>query len=93
MPNAGSMTYWYLQAPSLIILAVVVLLLLRLALTPFSAAGTGLVRTLTQPVVAVVRAITPGVIPQTGVIVCAIIWLAAIRVLLVMAGLAVGARI
>ena len=42
---------------------------------------------------AVVGAITPRMIPQAGVIVCAIIWLAAIRVLLVMVGLAVGARI
>ena len=33
MPNAGSITYWYLQVPNLILLSMMVLLLLRLVLS------------------------------------------------------------
>ena len=96
MPNAGSMTYWYLQVPSIILLGLIALLFIRLLLTPLNDAGwtiVRLIRAITHPVVVAVGAITPRIVPSAGVIVCAMIWLAAARILLVMAGLAVGARI
>ena len=33
MPNTGSFTYWYLQVPNLILLAMMALLLVRLVLS------------------------------------------------------------
>jgi hypothetical protein len=95
MPNPGPFTYWYLQAPSLLLLALMVLLLVRLVLMPMRLMEGGplrLVGAVTQPVVAAIGAITPRIVSPAGVIVCAIIWLAAARVLLLMAGLAMGAR-
>jgi hypothetical protein len=96
MPNAGSLTYWYLQLPSLLLLAMIVLLLVRLVLWPLVDPGAGvirLVRAITEPVVVTVGAVTPRIVPQAGVVVCAILWLAAARVVLVMAALAMGMRI
>ena len=95
MPNPGPFTYWYLQAPSLLLLALMVLLLVRLLLMRVSLMDWGPLRLLgavTQPVVAATGAITPRIVSPAGVILCAIIWLAAARVLLLMAGLALGAR-
>jgi hypothetical protein len=95
MPNPGPFTYWYLQVPSLLLLALMALLLVRLLLMPLGLMEQGplrVVRAVTQPVVAAVGAMTPRLIPPAGVIVCAIIWLAAARVLLLMAGLAMGVR-
>jgi hypothetical protein len=96
MPNPGPFTYWYLQVPSMILLALMGLLLVRLVLLPLGLVDAGplrLVRTVTQPFVTAVGAMTPRLVPPAGVIVCAIIWLAAARVLLLMAALAMGARI
>jgi hypothetical protein len=95
MPNPGPFTYWYLQAPSLLLLALIVLLVVRLLLIPLGLLEWGplrLVRAITQPVVAAIGGITPRIVSPVGVIVCAIIWLATARVLLLMAGLALGAR-
>jgi hypothetical protein len=94
MPNPGPFTYWYLQAPNLLLLVLMVLLAVRLVLMSLGLhrGPLRLVRAVTQPVVAAIGAITPRIVSQAGVIVCAIIWLAAARVLLLMAGLALGAR-
>lgn len=96
MPNAGAFTYWYLQLPNLMLLAMMVLLLARLILSPIFG-GTVLVmrplRAVTDPVVTIVAAITPRIIPTAGIILCGIVWLFAARVLLFMAASAMGARL
>ena len=93
MPNAGTFTYWYLQVPNLVLLAIMVLLLVRLVLSFVlhdDGAVMRLVGTMTQPVVATVGAVTPRIVPAAGVIICAIIWLMAVRTVLFMAALVMG---
>lgn len=96
MPNAGSITYWYLQVPNLIIWAVIVLLLFRLVLSLVldgNSAAMRLVGGITRPVTATVGVLTPQIIPQAGVILCAVVWLMAIRTVLFMVALALGVRL
>jgi hypothetical protein len=96
MPNAGTFTYWYLQVPSVVLLAMMVLLLARLVLSPVLDAGGAVMRLVagvTQPVVAAVGAVTPRIVPAAGVIVCAIVWLMAVRTVLFMVALAMGVRL
>jgi hypothetical protein len=96
MPNAGTFTYWYLQVPSLILLAMIVLLLARLVLSLVLVGGGAVMRlvgAITQPVVAAVGTVTPRIVPQAGVIVCAIIWLATARTVVVMLALGMGVRL
>lgn len=96
MPNTGSFTYWYLQVPNLILLAMMVLLLVRLVLSLVLNSGWGVMRlvgAITHPVVATVGAVTPRLVPAAGVVACAIIWLATIRTVLVMIALAIGVRL
>lgn len=96
MPNTGSFTYWYLQVPNLILLAMMALLLVRLALSLLLNEGSAAMRpvgAITYPVVAMVGAVTPRIMPAAGVVACAVIWLAAIRTVLVMAALAMGVRL
>jgi len=96
MPNTGSFTYWYLQVPNLILLAMMALLVVRLVLSLVLSIGSGVMRpmgAITYPVVATVGAVTPRIVPAAGVVVCAIVWLAAIRTGLVMVALAMGVRL
>jgi hypothetical protein len=96
MPNAATFTYWYLQVPSLVLLAMMVLLLARLVLSLVLDDGGAVMRlvgAITQPVVATVGAVTPRIVPAAGVILCAIIWLMAVRTVLYMAALAMGVRL
>lgn len=96
MPNAGSMTYWYLQVPNLVLLAMMALLIVQLALTPLLSNDAGIMRlvaAITRPVMATVGFLTPRIVPQAGVIVCGLIWLMAVRTFLFMAALAMGIRL
>lgn len=96
MPNTGSFTYWYLQVPNLILLAMMALLVVRLVLSLVLSSGSGVMRpvgAITYPVVATVGAVTPRIVPAAGIVVCAIVWLAAIRTGLVMVALAMGIRL
>ena len=96
MPNTGSFTYWYLQVPNLILLAMMVLLLVRLVLSLVLNSGLGVMRlvgAITYPVVATVGAVTPRIVPAAGVVLCAIIWLMVARTVLVMVALAMGVRL
>jgi hypothetical protein len=96
MPNTGSFTYWYLQVPNLILLAMMALLLVRLVLSSVLNSGSGVMRlvgAVTYPVVATVGAVTPRIVPAAGVILCAIIWLMVARTVLVMVALAMGVRL
>jgi hypothetical protein len=96
MPSANFLTYWYLHVPSLILAALIYLLLGRLVLSFVLDAGNTVmhvVRASTHPVVAVVGAITPRIVPPAGVIVCAMVWLLAARITLFMGAMAKGVRL
>ena len=96
MPNAGSITYWYLQVPNLILLAMMGLLLLRLVLSLVPGASRGIMQpvgAITRPVVVAVGAVTPRIVPAAGVIVCAVVWLMLARTVLFMTALAMGVRL
>ena len=96
MPNAGTFTYWYLQVPSLVLLATMLLLLARLVLSLVLDRGGAVMRlmsAITQPLVATVGAVTPRLVPQAGVVICAILWLAAARTVLIMVALGMGVRL
>jgi hypothetical protein len=96
MPNAGSITYWYLQVPNLILLGMAALLAVRFVLSLALSERSALMRPVafvTYPVVAAVGAVTPRIVPRAGVIACAIVWLLALRTALFMVALALGIRL
>jgi hypothetical protein len=96
MQSASLVTYWYLHLPSLVLAALILLLLGRLLLTPVLGAGNGLVwllAVITKPVVAVVGAITPRIVPPAGVLVLGMMWLAALRMVVFWVALAMGVRL
>ena len=96
MPNAGSFTYWYLQLPSLILSALLVLLVARLMLAPLLDHQASMLRpvlAITQPVVTAVGMVTPRIVPPAGVVLCAIVWLMAARTVLFMAAQIMGIRL
>ncbi len=86
---------WYLHGPNLLILALIGLLILRLALS-FVPGRNGVVRLLaavTRPVTAAVGFITPRIVPPRGVVALSIAWLIALRAALFMAALAKGVQL
>jgi uncharacterized protein YggT (Ycf19 family) len=96
MPKASFLTYWYLNLPSIILAVLIWLLIGRLVLSAILDAGNvvmRVVRAVTYPVVAPVGAITPRIVPPAGVIMCAIAWLFALRIVLFMGALARGVRL
>jgi hypothetical protein len=96
MQSASFVTYWYLHLPSLLLATLIVLLLGRLVLTPVLGAGNFIVWLLaivTKPVVATVGAITPRIVPPAGVLVLAMVWLAALRMAVFWVALATGVRL
>jgi hypothetical protein len=96
MQSASFVTYWYLHLPSLLLATLIVLLLGRLVLTPVLGAGNVMVWLLaivTKPVVATVGAITPRIVPPAGVLVLAMVWLAALRMAVFWVALATGVRL
>jgi hypothetical protein len=96
MPSATYLSYWYLHLPSLLLAAFIGLLLVRLVLTPVLGGGTLVMRVLaavTRPVVATVGAITPRIVPPAGVLVLAMVWLAALRVAVFWVAVVKGVRL
>ena len=96
MQSVSFVTYWYLHLPSLLLAALIVLVFGRLLLTPVLGAGNAIVRLLavvTKPVVATVGAITPRIVPPAGVLVLAMVWLAALRMAVFWVALATGVRL
>ena len=96
MQSTSFAAYWYLQVPSLVLAALIVLVLARLVLTPLLGSGTIIVRMLaivTKPVVATVGAITPRIVPPAGVLALAAVWLAALRLAVLWVALAMGVRL
>jgi hypothetical protein len=96
MRSASLLTYWYLHLPSLLLAAFIVLLLVRLVLTPVLDGGTLVMRVLaavTRPVVATVGAITPRIVPPAAVLVLAMAWLATLRVAVFWVAVVKGVRL
>ncbi len=98
MPAASTFAHWYYHVPDLVMAALIWLLIGRLVvalvLGPRSDnGGVRLLGAVTGPVLVVVGAITPRVVPAGLVTVCAIAWLVAARVALVAAMSATGARL
>lgn len=89
------MAYWYYHVPNLVLAALIYLLAARFLLALVSAdnAVARLLAASTRPIVAVVGALTPRIVPLPLVILFAIAWLAAIRVALFVAVSATGARL
>lgn len=96
MPKPSLFTYWYLQLPSLILLALIALLVARLVVSLVVGDGNVIrrfVSAITQPMVAAVGAVTPRIVPPAGVVVCAIVWLITARIMVFMVAMAMGVRL
>jgi hypothetical protein len=96
MPNASLFTYWCLNLPSLALAALIYLLIGRLVLSFILDGGNAARRLLdavTDPVVATVGAITPRAVPPAGIVVAAIVWLVAFRIVVLMVALMMGVRL
>src|SRR5262245_30784911 len=95
--NPSAPVNWYVQAPSLVLALVSYLLLARLALdlafgTRGDNAAFRALRWLTNPIVRAVGAITPRVVPGTLVTACAVLWIFALRIILVQVVAAMAMR-
>jgi uncharacterized protein YggT (Ycf19 family) len=81
--------YWYFHLPNFVLAALMYTLLGRLALSFFAPPEwknyiwRAFVR-ITDPVVKIVRRITPLILPEIVVIIFAVLWLMLLRLLLVM---------
>ena len=90
------MTNWYYHLPDVLLAALSYLVIVRLLLLPFAAAGNAIVRTvgvLTAPLLAAVAAITPRMVPLPVLMLGALTWLYAARVILRAGFAATGVRL
>ncbi len=89
-------TYWWFHIPNLALAALIYTLIGRYALELFFRGREVVIlkvfRTVTRPVVGAVRAITPAIVPDGLVIVFAIAWLMAARMLWFLNAVAFGMR-
>ena len=89
-------TYWWFHVPNLLMAALIYTLIGRYVLELFFKGREVVIlkvfRTVTRPVVAMVRAITPAVVPDGLVIVFAIAWLMAARMFWFLNAVAFGMR-
>jgi hypothetical protein len=90
------MKNWYYHFPDMLLAACCYLIVARLALAAFVADTAAVVRTLrliTWPVVTPVAAITPKMLPPPAVLLAALAWLYAARVVLRAGMAATGLRL
>ena len=90
------MKSWYYHVPDMLLAVASYLIVARLALLPFGGDRFAIVRglrLLTTPVVAPVAALTPRMLPAPAVLLAAIAWLYAARVLLRAGMAATGLRL
>ena len=90
------MTNWYYHLPDLFLAALSYLVIVRLLLVPFAAADNAIVRSIgvfTAPVLAAVAAITPRMVPLPALMLGALTWLYAARVILRAGFAASGVRL
>jgi hypothetical protein len=98
MPRANFVAHWYYHVPDLILLALICLLVARLLLMVVrlgesSAVPVRILNGITGPVLGVVGAITPRVMPPAFVVVFAVVWLVTLRLALFIAVTARGVRL
>jgi hypothetical protein len=98
MPRANFVAHWYYHVPDLILLALICLLIARLLLMVVrlgesSAFPVRILNGVTGPVLGVVGAMTPRVMPPAFVVVFAVVWLVTLRLALFIAVTAQGMRL
>jgi len=90
------MTHWSYHLADLLLAAFCYLVIVRLLLSPLPAANNAIVRTvraLTQPLLVAVGAITPRMVPSPLLLLGAVTWLYAARVVLRAGIAATGVRL
>jgi uncharacterized protein YggT (Ycf19 family) len=90
-------SHWYFHVPNLIMAALIYTLIGRYLLELMFAKNPNAVivnvfRQITEPVVNLVRAITPAIVPNGLVVVFAIVWLMALRMFLYLTIIASGVK-
>ena len=95
--NPSAPLQWYVDGPNLALAVLSYLLILRLALDlTFGSLGNNVIFRglcwVTDPVVRGVGVITPRVVPEPLVTLCALLWLFAVRIALVQVAAAVAMR-
>lgn len=96
-PTESFLAHWYFHVPNLIMAALIYTLIGRYLLELFLSKRQDAVilkvfRSVTDPVVAAVRAVTPRVAPDGLVVVLAIFWLMAARMFWFLTCVAAGMR-
>jgi uncharacterized protein YggT (Ycf19 family) len=96
-PTESFFAHWYFHVPNLIMAALIYSLIGRYLLELFFAKKPDAVilkvfRQITDPVVHLVRAITPAIVPHGLVIVLAVVWLMALRMFLYLTIIAAGVK-
>lgn len=96
-PSEAFITYWYFHIPNLALAALIYTLLGRYLLGLFFRSNSEAVilkvfRSITDPVLNGVRAITPAIVPNGLVMVFAIAWLMAARMFWFLTCVAAGMR-
>lgn len=91
------LAHWYFHVPNLILAALIYTLIGRYLLELLFARKPDAVilkvfRQVTDPVVGGVRAITPAIVPDGLVVVCAVVWLMALRMFLYLTIVASGVK-
>jgi len=88
--------YWWFHIPNLLLAALIYTLIGRYALELFFAGRDAVIltvfRNVTDPIVKLVRLITPAVVPGGLVIVFAVVWLMAARMFWFLTAVAYGMR-
>lgn len=97
-PTESFSTYWWFHVPNLLMAAMIYTLIGRYVLELLFAKRQDAVilkvfRTITDPVVQMVRIITPAIIPDGLVVVAAMFWLMAARMFWFLTAVAYGMRI
>ncbi len=96
-PAESFTTYWWYHVPNLLMAAMVYSLIGRYLLEIFFRGREAVIltvfRTVTDPVVKLVRAVTPAIVPGGLVVVFAIVWLTALRMFWFLTAVAAGMRL
>lgn len=91
--------YWWFHLPNLFMAAMIYTLIGRYVLELFFAKGKQdavilkVFRTVTDPIVNLVRVITPAVVPNGVIVVFAVLWLFALRMFWFVTAIVLGMRI
>lgn len=96
-PTETFLTHWYFHVPNLVMAALLYTLAGRYLLELFFAKQPDAVilkvfRSVTDPVLRIVRLVTPAVVPNGLVILAAVVWLMALRMFMYLTLLAAGVR-